>query len=35
MIFDFSDGSKLVLDTEKTREECKFLMSKYKYTINY
>lgn len=35
LVFDFSDGTKLVIELNKMIEEDKFLVKKYKYEIKY
>ena len=35
VIFDFTDGTKLVVELNKIIEEDKFLIKKYKYEIAY
>jgi len=35
IIYDFTDGTRVVLELEKIISEDKFLISKYKYEINY
>ena len=35
IIYDFTDGTRVILELSKIKSEDKFLISKYKYEINY